>query len=49
MIWDRCTYYQNKERICNLLKRVSNEIIKRSIANINVNDMFEGDVENCMQ
>jgi dynein heavy chain len=47
MIWDKCEYYQNKERICNLLKRVSNEIIKRCIASINVNDLFDGDVENC--
>ena len=49
MIWDRCEYYQNNEKICNLLKKISNEIIKRCISNINVKDMFDGDVELCMQ
>ena len=48
MIWDKCTYYQNNDYICTLLKKISNEIIKRCIASINVRDMFEGDVEKCM-
>jgi dynein heavy chain, axonemal len=49
MIWDKCRYFQNNDRICTLLKKISNEIIKRCIASINVKDMFEGDVEKCMQ
>ena len=49
MIWDKCVYYQNFERICSLLKKISNEIIRRCINNIDVNDMFEGDVEQCKE
>ena len=49
IIWDKCVYYQNFERICSLLKKISNEIIRRCISNIDVNDMFEGDVEHCKE
>lgn len=49
MIWDKCKYYQNNDIICTLLKKISNEIIKRCITYISVKDMFEGDVEKCMQ
>jgi dynein heavy chain len=48
MIWDKCVFYQNNDKICSLLKKISNEIIRRCRENINVNDMFEGDVERCI-
>jgi len=49
MTWDKCEYYQNNDRICGLLIKISNEIIRRCRGSINVNDMFEGDVEKCIK
>ena len=49
MIFEKCEYYKSQDRICGLLKKISNEIIQRCIASIDVNDMFEGDVELCME
>lgn len=44
MIWDHSKYYNSSERISGLLHKISNEIIKRCKAQINVSDMLDGDV-----
>ncbi|KRW99013.1 hypothetical protein PPERSA_11614 [Pseudocohnilembus persalinus] len=49
MIWEYSTYYNVSERISGLLHKISNEIIKRCKAKININDMLNDDVERCMQ
>lgn len=49
MIWEKSKYYKTPERISGLLHKISNEIIKRCRETINIFDMLDGNVENCMQ
>ena len=48
MIWEKSKYYYKDSRIAGLLHQISNEIIKRCKAKINVKDMLDGDVEKCI-
>lgn len=43
------THYKSEERIAGLLRRISNEIIRRCREYINLDDMFNGNVEKCIQ
>ena len=49
MLWERCPYYKSEERIANLLRKVSNQIIQRCQISIDLNDLFQGNVYDCMQ
>lgn len=49
VIWEKSTYYNTEERISGLLRRISNEIIKQCREYINLDDMFNGNVEKCIQ
>lgn len=49
MIWEHSKYYNSQDRITGLLHKISNEIIKRCKAIINIYDMLDGNVEQCMQ
>jgi dynein heavy chain, axonemal len=48
MIWELSQYYNTTDRICGLLNKISNEIIKRCRDKIVIEDMLDGDVEKCM-
>jgi len=48
MISEYSKFYNNKDRIAGLLRKISNEIIKRCKAQINLKELLEGDVEKCM-
>lgn len=48
MIWEKSKYYYKDSRIAGLLHQISNEIIKRCKAKIDVKDMLDGDVEKCI-
>jgi hypothetical protein len=41
--------YKSNERISGLLYKISNQIIQRCKAKINVDDMLDGDVEKCIE
>lgn len=49
MIWQHSKYYNSSERVSGLLYKISNQVIQRCKAKINIDDMLDGDVENCMQ
>jgi len=49
LIFEMSTHYWSEERMKGLLTKISNQIIKRCRAKINVNDMLEGDVDKCMR
>lgn len=49
MIWHHSKFYKSNERISGLLYKISNQIIQRCKANINVDDMLDGDVEKCIE
>lgn len=42
MIWTISSYYRKEDRISGLLRKMSNEIIKRCQHTIDLNDIFEG-------
>jgi dynein heavy chain len=44
MIWTISSYYRKEDRISGLLRKMSNEIIKRCQKTIELNDIFEGKV-----
>ncbi len=48
MIWHHSKFYKSNERISGLLYKISNQIIQRCKANINVDDMLDGDVQKCI-
>lgn len=48
LIWANSQYYNSKERITGLLRKISNEIIKRCCAKISLDDIFHGDVLSSM-
>ncbi|KAI9101992.1 dynein heavy chain and region D6 of dynein motor-domain-containing protein [Phlyctochytrium arcticum] len=45
IIWANSRYYNTKERLTSLLRKVSNEIIRRCCAKISLEDIFHGDVQ----
>lgn len=45
LIWSHSNYYNTKERVTSLLRKISNEIIRRCCAKISLDDIFHGDVE----
>ncbi|KNC97489.1 uncharacterized protein SPPG_07404 [Spizellomyces punctatus DAOM BR117] len=45
IIWENSRYYNTKERLTSLLRKVSNEIIRRCCAKISLEDIFHGDVQ----
>ena len=50
LIWNVSTHYNTPERLTGLLRKVSNEIINRCCAKIDLKEIFEeGVVESCMQ
>jgi dynein heavy chain, axonemal len=48
MIWANSKYYNTKERLTSLLRKVSNEIMRRCCAKISLDDIFHGDVQSSM-
>jgi len=49
VIWEMSTHYITDERMKGLLTKISNQIIKRCRAKIDIKDMLEGDVDKCMR
>lgn len=52
IIWANSRYYNTKERMTSLLRKVSNEIMRRCIAVISLDDIFHGDIQTsigCLQ
>ena len=48
MIWNISRFYNTEERLAGLLRKVSNEIINRCCKKISLDEIFEGDVKECM-
>lgn len=48
LIWTYSAFYNNQERVCGLLRKVSNEIIYRFRNYVPVADILDGDVEFCV-
>lgn len=44
LIWANSKHYNSKERITSLLRKISNEIIRRCCAKISLEEIFHGDV-----
>ena len=49
MIWELSEFYNTSDRICGLLTKVSNEIIKQCKKKINIDEILDGDVIKCIQ
>ncbi len=49
MIWTLSPYYNSSERISGLLRKVSNQIIIQCTKKIDLNEIWEGDVEASMR
>jgi dynein heavy chain len=45
LIWAHSSFYNTRERITGLLRKVSNAVINRCVAVINLDDLFAGQVE----
>ncbi len=48
LIWLHSTFYNSEDRVCGLLRKISNEIIMRFKQHIPVRDCFDGDVDFCV-
>ncbi|KAJ3325086.1 Dynein heavy chain 2, axonemal, partial [Blyttiomyces sp. JEL0837] len=48
MIWANSKFYNTKERLTSLLRKVSSEIIRRCCAKISLEEIFFGDVQSSM-
>ena len=48
LIWSNSKYYNTKERITSLLRKLSHEIIRRCCAKISLEEIFHGDVQASM-
>ncbi|KAI8894261.1 dynein heavy chain and region D6 of dynein motor-domain-containing protein [Globomyces pollinis-pini] len=46
LIWANSQHYNTKERLTGLLRKISNEIIRRCCAKISLDEIFHGDVQN---
>ena len=42
MIWEKCSYYSTEEHIASLLRKVSNQIIKRCSSTISIPTIWRG-------
>jgi len=49
MIWTCSSYYNTNERITGLLRKVSTQIINQCTKQINLKEIFEGDIKRSMQ
>lgn len=49
MIWSSSQHYNTPERICGLLRKLSNEVINRCCAVLQLEDIFTGDVSKPME
>ncbi|KAJ3403337.1 hypothetical protein HDV05_007876, partial [Chytridiales sp. JEL 0842] len=45
LIWSNSKYYNSKERLTSLLRKVSSEIIRRCCAKVSLDEIFHGDVQ----
>ena len=45
LIWANSRFYNTKDRLTGILRKISNEIIKRCSAKISLNDIFYGDAD----
>jgi dynein heavy chain, axonemal len=48
MIWSLSKFYNTEDRLTGLLRKISNEIIRRCCAAIDLTAVFSGDVDNAM-
>ena len=48
MIWSLSRFYNTEECLTGLLRKISNEIINRCCAKIELEQIFDGDVESSM-
>ena len=48
LIWSFSSYYNDNESVCGILRKVSNEIIKRFMHHAPISDILDGDVEYCI-
>ena len=48
MIWSTSTYYKEIEQLTGLLRKISNEIIRQCIKNINLQQLFDGNIQPVM-
>ena len=45
LIWSFSAFYNDNDRVCGILRKVSNEIIRRFRSHVPVNEILDGDVE----
>lgn len=48
LIWSFSAFYNNNDAVCGILRKISNEIIKRFRGHIQIPDVWDGDVEFCI-
>jgi len=48
LIWSHSTFYNNEDRVCGILRKISNEIIRRFRMHVPVSEVWDGDVELCI-
>lgn len=49
IIWTLSRFYNTEDRLSGLLRKISNEIINRCCASIDLKEIFDGDVEESMK
>ena len=45
LIWTYSKFYNSEDRVCGILRKISNEIIRRFRQHIPISEVFDGDVE----
>ena len=48
LIWSFSQYYNTEDRVCGILRKVSNEIIRRFRQHVSISEVLNGDVEFCI-
>ena len=48
LIWSYSSFYNDNDRVCSILRKISNEIIRRFRAHVPVSEILDGDVEFAM-
>jgi dynein heavy chain len=48
LIWSYSSFYNDNERVCGILRKISNEIIRRFRGHVQVSEIMDGDVEVCI-
>lgn len=48
LIWSFSAFYNDNDRVCGILRKISNEIIRRFRAHVPVSEILDGDVEYAM-